>query len=217
MSIAISFNEFESFPKIPRLNRQVTITEKIDGTNAQVTWFEINCEAALSEHKASPYCLGIYPGLKDGDSAMALYAGSRNRWLTGGSAGDNFGFGKWVVENAEDLRLLGPGRHFGEWWGLGIQRGYGQTEKKFSLFNVHIWEDGRRPRPACCGVVPLLFQGVAHDEVNDCLSKLRCFGSTAAPGFMDPEGIVVWHSATRGYTKVTCKNDDQPKGKVEEA
>lgn len=27
---------FEAFPKIPRLNRDITITEKIDGTNVAV-------------------------------------------------------------------------------------------------------------------------------------------------------------------------------------
>jgi len=206
--------EFEKFPKIPRLNRQVTITEKIDGTNAQIFWVEANSEEVLAAHKADPDCNGVYPGIADGDSAMALYIGSRNKWIS--PTNDNYGFAKWVMENVEELRKLGPGRHFGEWWGLGIQRGYGVESKRFSLFNTHIWRDGRRPRPACAGVVPVLFEGTARGEAEDCLSRLRNEGSVAAPGFMNPEGIVVWHSATRGYTKATCKNDDQPKGKVEE-
>ena len=50
-----------------------------------------------------------------------------------------FGFARWVETNRERLiTLLGPGLHFGEWWGSGIQRGYGLTkgDKRFSLFNV---------------------------------------------------------------------------------
>lgn len=205
--------EFEAFPKIPRLNRQVTITEKIDGTNALVFWVELNSEEAITLHKADPDCIGVYPGVADGDSPMALYIGSRNRYIK--PTQDNYGFAKWVVENVEELRKLGPGKHHGEWWGLGIQRNYGVESKRFSLFNTHIWRDGRRPRPDCCLVVPVLFEGIAGDAPEHCLNLLSQ-GSIAAPGFMNPEGIVVWHSATRGYTKATCKNDDQPKGQVEQ-
>ena len=37
------------------------------------------------------------------------------------------------------MTFLVPGRHFGEWWGSGIQRGYGLDEKTFSLFNAYRW------------------------------------------------------------------------------
>jgi len=40
---------------------------------------------------------------------------------------------------------------------------------------------------------------------------LRTIGSVAAPGFMDPEGIVVYLSAARSMFKVTLKGDDAPK------
>ena len=110
--------EFMAFPSIKRLTRGCIITEKIDGTNAQV-------------------CIDV-----DG----TVRAGSRNRWLTPGD--DNFGFASWVKLHEDDLRQLGTGRHFGEWWGSGIQRRYGLAEKRFSLF--------RTPStlPACCSVVP---------------------------------------------------------------
>jgi hypothetical protein len=109
---------FESFPKIGRLSRNCTITEKIDGTNAQ-----------------------IYIG-EDGE----FLTGSRNRWVTPGKQ-DNYGFSRWAHEHKDELMTLGPGRHFGEWWGLGIQRGYGLQEKRFSLFATHRWRDGRATRP----------------------------------------------------------------------
>lgn len=152
---------FESFPKISRLSGlSCVITEKIDGTNAQV--FISN----------------------DGD----VLAGSRNRWVT--PEDDNYGFASWVETNEQDLRQLGPGRHFGEWWGSGIQRRYGLNEKRFSLFNTGRWST---ERPSCCGVVPVLYAGLfSMDAIQETLGRLKETGSIAAPGFMDPEGVVVF-------------------------
>jgi hypothetical protein len=177
-------SEFEAFPKIPRLNRECVITEKIDGTNAQVLITE------------------------DGH----IYAGSRSRIIT--PADDNFGFAKWVDQNAEELTKLGPGRHFGEWWGSGIQRGYGlpKGEKRFSLFNVSRWSDDAL-RPTCCHVVPVLYRGpFTTTAVEETLAALKCNGSFAVPFFNRPEGIIVWHDAARQLFKVTCEKDEQPKG-----
>lgn len=179
-----AIHEFEAFGKIPRLNRECQITEKIDGTNAQVLVTE------------------------DGDMAF----GSRSRWLT--EAADNFGFARWGVGNKSELLKLGPGRHYGEWWGAGIGRRYGQAEKRFSLFNVDRW--GGADRPACCDVVPLLYQGPFNSlAANSALETLKLMGSQAAPGFMDPEGIIVWHTAARIMFKATVKGDEKPKGSME--
>lgn len=178
--------EFQPFPKIARLNRECVITEKIDGTNAQVFIDE------------------------DG----VVMAGSRTRWIT--PQQDNFGFARWVQVNEDELRKLGPGHHFGEWWGSGIQRGYGleKGEKRFSLFNVTRWSDAAE-RPACCGLVPQLYIGPFNSEVVDrMVEHLRTHGSHAAPGFMKPEGIIVWHDAARQMFKVTLEKDSEPKSMV---
>lgn len=174
---------FQAFPKIPRLKRSIVITEKIDGTNAQVHVTE------------------------DG----RVLAGSRNRWIT--PEDDNYGFAKWVKENEEAIRTgLGIGTHYGEWWGAGIQRRYGLTEKRFSLFNAGRW--GGAARPSFCHVVPVLYHGEwTQAAIDDTLEKLRKEGSVAAPGFMQPEGIVVFHAASHGLYKVTLEKDDEPKGK----
>ncbi|TFH36187.1 MAG: hypothetical protein E4G93_02560, partial [Dehalococcoidia bacterium] len=88
--------EFEKFGKIARLNRGMVITEKIDGTNGQLLF----------------------------DRMGRLWVGSRNRWIT--PEKDNCGFARWAHENRSELfGILGEGRHFGEWWGQGIQRRYG--------------------------------------------------------------------------------------------
>jgi hypothetical protein len=171
---------FEAFESIPRLIRSCVISEKIDGTNAQV----------------------FIP-----DDLSCVRAGSRSRWIT--PADDNYGFAQWVDDHATELMQLGPGRHFGEWWGSGIQRRYGLAEKRFSLFNAGRWSS---ERPACCHVVPVLYAGLFSTTiVDDVLAQLATEGSRAAPGFMKPEGVVVYLNAARKLYKKTI-GDDGHKG-----
>jgi len=180
------FPEFVSFQKIPRLSRRIVVTEKIDGTNAQVCVLE----------------------------GGRVFAGSRSRWIT--PEDDNFGFAKWVAEREKELREgLGVGTHYGEWWGSGIQRRYGLNEKRFSLFNATRWYEDR---PACCHVVPILYSGpFGLGHIDACLDLLRTEGSVAAPGFMNPEGIVVFHSAGKHLYKKTLAKDEDPKSLASEA
>lgn len=178
--------DFVPFPKMARLYRECVITEKIDGTNAQLLIGE------------------------DG----SILAGSRNRWLSVDE--DNFGFARWVSEHRDELLLLGPGRHYGEWWGCGIQRTYGLSEKRLSLFNVRRFstssEEGKSLLPPCVGLVPVLFSGIFDtDRVGEVLRDLRIGGSVAAPGFMNPEGIVVYHTAAGVAFKTTLVGDEKPK------
>jgi hypothetical protein len=176
---------FVGFPKIYRYSRDVIVTEKIDGTNAQVF---IN------------------------EDLSTVLAGSRNRWVSPGD--DGFGFASWVAANADELRKLGPGSHFGEWWGSGIQRKYGLKEKRFSLFNVSRWADDS-VRPKCCHVVPELWRGSMDDfKASAAIFELSSQGSRAAPGFMDPEGIVIFHVASGALFKKTVKNDEKHKGEL---
>jgi hypothetical protein len=195
--------EFKEFGKIPRISRGCTITEKIDGTNAQIAIVAITDPKELD-----PLLIDAWE--QDG-CGYGMYAGSRSRWIT--PQDDNYGFSKWAFTHAGELRGLGEGHHFGEWWGLGIQRAYGQTEKRFSLFSTARWNEANPP-PACCSVVPVIFSGIfTSTAVDDSLATLRDHGSYAAPGFMRPEGVVVYHSAGRCYFKKTLERDDEPKGK----
>lgn len=202
---------FEPFSKIPRLSRECVITEKIDGTNAQV----FITDTLTQENGSVPFVSGPYNGIQ-----FWIAAGSRNRWITPDS--DNYGFAAWVKRNAEELCKLGPGRHFGEWWGAGIQRKYAQTERIFSLFNVDRWYKTLHPIaeyqvakeqcPACCNVVPVLHRGMFTTQTaNEAIEWLRVGGSHAAPGFPYPEGIVIWHSAARQLFKKTLKDDEKGK------
>lgn len=182
---------FVGFPKMGRLSREIIITEKIDGTNAQVFI----------------------------DDAGAIHFGSRTQWIT--PEKDNAGFARWATEHKDELLKLGPGQHFGEWWGSGIQRGYGlaKGEKRFSLFNVGRWclygqnpaMNGQKVQevlPPCVGLVPILYRGVFDTHVCDeVLANLQKTGSQASPGFMNPEGIVVFHVAGRVGFKKTLGGD----------
>lgn len=172
--------EFEGFKKIGRLSKECIVTEKLDGTNAQVYITE------------------------EGD----IFVGSRNRWIT--PTEDNFGFAKWVEGNKETLLKLGPGRHYGEWWGKGIAIGYGLNEKRFSLFNVHRWNDTNCPDGI--HVVPILYTGKFDTIIIENLIKdLRTFGSVAATGWPRPEGIVIFHTGNGCLFKKFLENDDIPK------
>lgn len=210
--------EFQKFNKIPRLSRDMIITEKIDGTNAQVYIVDNNTLLQVdscSDEWYNQYCL--YQ-----ESGLSVFAGSRNRWLDTSSKGDNHGFAKWVQQNTEELMKLGEGRHFGEWYGQGIQRGYGLEEKRFALFNVGKWanrdtpievSDKREYCPECCEVVPVLSTGTFDTKaINDTLRAMRCFGSKAVLGFMNPEGIVIYHKASGQLFKKTIVGDEKPKG-----
>lgn len=189
--------DFTPFPKIARLSRECTITEKIDGTNASVTIVQL--EGAMPE-----------PGAIYQQGSVALFAASRSRWIT--PQDDNFGFAKWVLEHAEELISgLGVGTHFGEWWGAGVGRRYDQEIKHFALFNTAKWGDAR---PACCGVVPVLYNGLFDTEMAMAwLEYLRVKGSRIAPGFMKPEGIIIYHHAANLYFKKTLDKDEEWKGK----
>jgi len=212
--------KFRPFPKMARLSRECVITEKIDGTNASIFIGPSDGE--------DPNCLSeCCPE----DVVLGMWAGSRTRWIT--PENDNFGFAKWVEENAKELFKLGEGHHFGEWWGSGIQRNYGykKGERFFSLFNAGRWVEHDKPTyaienpdpkappkftehaPACCKVVPVLFQGLFSTLMaNITLRTLGTLGSKAAAGFMNPEGVVVYHTAAGVGFKMTLDNDDRAKG-----
>lgn len=173
--------EFQSFGKIPRLtNLQMVITEKIDGTNA---------------------CVVV-------DDEGNVSAQSRKRVIT--PENDNYGFAAWVRDHADQLRSLGPGYHFGEWHGIGIQRGYGLYERRFALFNVNRWGD---ERPACCHVVPTLYEGPFNQEyLGVVAAELRMQGSRVNPN-VPAEGVMVYVHPLGVYIKHPF--DPNPKGQVE--
>lgn len=194
--------EFAPWPKIPRLNRGIVISEKINGTNACVRIRSNAGIEVMDEHVVA---------ITD---EHVLYAQSRKRFVQPGKP-DNMGFAGWVAENAITLaECLGEGDHYGEWWGAGIQKNpYGLEGKRFSLFNtsrwgwLHTdapeldldadqWTTGNRLFSASVDVVPTLYkgpwttpQGFAPDLWIEHLK--RC-GSHAFVPSDYAEGIVIY-------------------------
>jgi hypothetical protein len=175
---------FEEWPSIARLSRDCVVSEKLDGSNASI-------------HVTT-----------DG----RVYAGSRTRWIT--PEDDNFGFARWVKEHEIGLAAeLGPGTHFGEWWGQGIQRNYGLKEKRFSLFNTTRWKDEVL---TFCHVVPVLYEGLFDTtKIDEVLEDLRVNGSYATfPRYPKPEGVVIYHIKANQMFKKTLDSNDLHKGSV---
>ncbi len=207
--------EFREFYKIARLNREVIVTEKIDGTNGQV-----HIRPALNDVLE----MGYDTQIEIDGVPHYIRAGSRNRWVLHLGSDDNNGFGRWVHGHAHELAALGAGAHFGEWWGQGIQRNYGLTEKRWSLFNVRRWAqqndaghatglaERQKLAPACCHVVPILAKGIGiNDPIMQAMETLRAQGSMAAPGFMRPEGVVAFHPLSGMLFKMTLERDQEHK------
>lgn len=181
--------EFEAWPSTPRLYRNMVITEKIDGTNAAI-------------------CVG-----PSGEFACQ----SRKRLIEPGD--DNYSFAAWAYERREELSaFLGPGRHFGEWWGKGINRGYDRESRTFSLFNVERWADKPNNRldwPEGLSVVPTLCRHTFNEnKIHEVKAQLWAGGSKAAPGYGNPEGIIIWHQAARAKFKSTFDEYDLAGGKT---
>lgn len=227
---------FPGMPPIHRLHRPWIITEKINGTNGLIAIQELSTIPENPDDPAHhwPMPINFMTGGQADRDGSGIWAGSKNQWL--GPDGDNFGFGAWVKENADALvQLLGPGLHRGEWWGSGIQVGYGlpKGEKRFSLFNTSRWVmeetvlDGRAHSKDATilphhvpglGVVPVLHPDVDGHDLNlavvDMLSLLEVQGSQASPGFMRAEGVVAYQPSSQVTFKATIHHDDIPKALI---
>lgn len=189
-------SEFEAYPKTPRLKGvNMTITEKIDGTNSQIL-------------------------IKDG---VIKIVGSRRRQIKPNSNGektDNFGFAGWVQNNLDGLiAFLGDGRHFGEWAGPGIEKNsLGLSEKTFFVFNTHRHTVEKFASlghlVSNLSAVPVLFEGPFDiDKIYGVHAELMMYG-TQVKGVTDPkppEGIIV----SAFGTKFKRTEDDRPKGERE--
>lgn len=229
--------DFLAWPKISRLNRDMIVTEKIDGTNAAVI---IESHGVHPGESVAEYIgeqdqtystfrtrLAVlnegtdqaieWPGMYE---VFEIGAQSRKRLIA--PQDDNFGFASWVWANADSLLdALGEGRHFGEWWGSGIQRGYGlpKGEKCFSLFNVSRYREIRFSEFGLdnVGIVPVLYEGPFSQKIIDGLvEELRRDGSfvgslALTERFPRPEGVVVFHVHGNHLYKVTCEADSVPK------
>lgn len=207
---------FTPWAKTGRFFRDIVVTEKIDGTNAAIGIIPIDeIDRVHPEGKPEEAQIldqHIIADVTVNGERFGLYAQSRNKLLS--LQFDNASFARYVHNNADGLAdYLGVGLHFGEWWGSGIQRAYGLKggEKHFSLFNT------RRHKEPYTAItsndlvrgVPVLYEGPMDQEmIEAALQHLRTTGSEAAPGFMNPEGVCIFHTGSGIVSKVTLDNND---------
>lgn len=175
-------NEFKKYPKTKRfLDSTMLITEKLEGTNAQIVFLE-----------------------SETPNYIPWLAGSRNKWLTETSS--NFGFYQFVEENVEVLfEILGVGRHYGEFCGDKIQNTAGVEGKKLFMFNTSL--DIPEEYKHIVDTVPRLHVGPFNPRViHEILNGLKDNGSVASPGFYPVEGIIL-HLSSKRY-KIYLDNID---------
>jgi len=206
--------EFRSWGKTPRLFRDIVITEKIDGSNSAIIFEDVTLLDVDLVPSDELIVRGAY--------LYRVGAQSKNRLITPGKTTDNYGFASFVYANKEELfDLLGPGYHFGEWWGEGIQKRYGDHVKSlryFSLFNTAKHKEteaffkDEAGRVVTVESVPVLYEGEFSEQaIQDVLRDLNEYGSVAAPFHPNPEGIVVYHTQSKQVYKVTRDNNDKGK------
>lgn len=175
--------EFKTWPKIPRLQKvNMTITEKIDGTNS---------------------CVIV-------ENGEVVGCQSRNRLISPDN--DNFGFAAWVEENKDTLKTLGDGYHYGEWAGPGIQKNpHLLSEKKFFLFNSYRWntvfeKNENHPAREIVSVVPTYgTRGFSSEAIMEAALQLEHhlwgLGSQATEP-TKPEGLIIFLYPTNTYFKL---------------
>jgi hypothetical protein len=191
-----TFGEFKSWGSTTRENKNKTITEKIDGTNA---------------------CIVAQNG--------KVTAQSRKRIITPDD--DNYGFARWVYDNAGALLdTLGYGYHYGEWFGEGIQKNpLGIEGKRFALFHATKYtEQNGYELSKVDGLetVPLLHHGQCDVmTIPDIIEELDYEGSKVVGAKREvvnkmhfayeraaaAEGIIIWNNETRTRTKMLLEND----------
>lgn len=182
--------DFFKYPKIPRYENQLfTISEKIDGSNGLVHI--------------------------DKDTGH-ISAGCRTRWLVndGSKSWDNQGFGQWVLDHSSELKALGSGYHYGEWYGKSINRNYGLPSQKFMLFHSERYEDIELP--LCVELETIIHSDIMPDDLDmykTYYSKVMVAnGSYHVPDFKQPEGLVIRNQLTNGLMKVIIPEfEDKPK------
>lgn len=215
--------EFKGWSKTPRLvpreGKPVVISEKLDGANVGVH-IEIRPHghfglidrlaqgAGLTVNETS--AADVITVVQDFPMDVEYWIGAQSRSRMINPSEDMHGFARWVEDNAATLVAdLGVGLHMGEWWGQGIRRGYGLAEKRLSLFNTRKWSTQEFVTPGL-GVVPVLAESnyvFWSADVVRTADRLRMFGSEAVPGFMNPEGVCVYHPQADTVFKYTLDGD----------
>lgn len=198
-----TMGQFRKWGSTPRWHKGLTITEKIDGTNA---------------------CVVIYDG--------QVKAQSRNRMITPDNDNAGFAKWVYENAGAL-TDTLGYGYHYGEWFGPGIQKNpLGVESKRFALFQAtkYTKENGFFLEDVDgLETVPLLFHGQGDVwTIPKVVENLNTYGTkvegakteeihTGIPGLENTEfvyhkaakaeGVIVYHKETQQKYKILLEDD----------
>jgi hypothetical protein len=198
-----TMGEFKSWGSTTRENKNKTITEKLDGTNACVVIYNGEVKAQSRKRIITP---------EDDNYGFAKWVYGNAEMLT---------------------KTLGYGYHYGEWYGEGIQKNpLGIEGKRFALFHATKYTEGNGfdlERVDGLETVPLLHHGQCDVwTIPNIMQDLETYGTkvkgaktetlkSEIPGFgdtmfqfdraADAEGIIIWNNETRTRTKMLLKDD----------
>lgn len=188
--------KYPSFNKIERLeNIYCIISEKIDGTNGLI---EINYDSVKFGSKNR-----YLESHEDNAGFMNFYSYHKNIFINTAKELNE----KEIEISGETLTKyeeIYPIHIYGEWFGKGIQRGYGLDKKFFMPFNPEYAElliEHEVPhivRPY------ILYEGKFSEKVaTSSMHFLKEEGSYVIPKYMKPEGIVIYFPKYNFYLKDT--------------
>lgn len=192
--------ECVEWQKTTRLESPVVISEKIDGANCAVIIQE-SIDADVYDFSIGivgpdrPITETVFP-----DDYYTVGAQSRTKIVTPDD--DYKGFAAWVLNHAVELvRVLGVGRHYGEWFTKG-----GAAD--FYLFNTKRWHDVAKHEVEGLHCVPILYEGDYYEGlIREHLIELRTNGSLIYDG--PAEGVVCFwkhdQSMKKAFTKQVAK------------
>ncbi len=181
-----SLPEFEEFPKMPKWdNMELVITQKMHGTNACINIYCKHCAKMGHTIVIGQKCECTTPD-------YGLICGKRTAWIT--TQSDNFGFALFCYVNKDELiAFLGPGIHWGEWCGPGINKDAGEGLSVKTLYLFNYWREyDMAIKPKNVEIIPVLYFGKnLPGVIEKTCEKLKVEGSAAVPGYMNPEGVVI--------------------------
>jgi hypothetical protein len=199
-----TMGEFKGWGSTTRENKNKTITEKLDGTNA---------------------CVVIWDGV--------VSAQSRKRIITPDDDNYGFAKWVHANAGVL-FDTLGFGYHYGEWYGEGIQKNpLGIEGKRFALFHPTKYNEKNGYNLDMVDgleTVPLLHHGQCDVwTIPNIMQDLEVYGSkvegakrtrvrSEIPGLgddnvwefdkaADAEGIIIWNNETKTRTKMLLKDD----------
>ena len=115
--------------------------------------------------------------------------------VTGITGQDGSYLAEYLLSKGHEVRKLGSGYHYGEWWGHKIQRGYGLKHRVFSLFQTRCKE-----LPQCVNTVPCLgqtnFSDLKNTIQNLWLEKMSWCAKEQGVDYESCEGFIVLSALT---------------------